>query len=100
MINIKQTVDNLDIKTEFTDLLYSTINAELFDICRLYSPVIDISKFQNENDRRVFCEVKVYFTNTENISLFQCRPFIDKGVTMTTKDNSIIMRKTYYIHED
>jgi len=100
MIDLKGLVENLEIKNEYKDLLQRTISAELFTLNNFYTPTIEISKSQDDNDKRVYCKVKICFTNQNSIFLYQCRPFIDKGVIMTMENDTIIMCKTYYLYDE
>jgi len=97
MKEIENLVNRLDIKEEFKSLLSTGISAEIFNIIRLYKPEITISKNTQLNDDRVFCEVVLVF-DERDISLFQCRPFIDKSVIMSASNSSIRMRKTYFLY--
>jgi hypothetical protein len=97
MFEINNVVKQLDINEDCKTLLANCISAEIFNIIRLYNPEVKISKYTKPDDSRVWCEVLLTLEG-KDISLFQCRPFIDKGVTLTATGGTIFMNKTYYLY--
>lgn len=101
--SIQEGIKALDIKEEFKSLIYNLIEAEILNIQRLYFPIITISKHQKEGDDRVFVELQLELESPNDefgISLFQCRPFIDKGCIMISSESKITLRKAYFIYNE
>ena len=97
MFEIENAVKNLDIEDGFKHLLSACISAEIFNLKKAYNPEIKITKYTQAEDNRVWCEVSLVI-NSKDIVLAQCRPFIDKGVSMSASIDSVFMRKTYFLY--
>ena len=97
MFEIDNAVNKLDIDEAFKALLSGCISSEIFNLKKTYNPEITISKYTQDNDTRVWCEVCLLF-DAKDIALAQCRPFIDKGVSMSATVDKVFMRKTYFLY--
>lgn len=97
MFEIDNAVKKLDIEDGFKPLLSDCISAEIFNLKKAYNPEITISKYTQPNDDRVWCEVCLTF-EAKDIALAQCRPFIDRGVSMSAATDKVFMRKTYFLY--
>lgn len=97
MFEIDNAVKKLDIEEHFKSLLSGCISAEIFNLKKIYNPEITISKYTQPNDDRVWCEVCLTF-EAKDIALAQCRPFIDRGVSMSAAVDKVFMRKTYFLY--
>ena len=101
MNEIQKKVSELTIKDEFKHLLSSLIEAETFNICRMYNPDITIEISQrDEKDKRVFVSVSVFITSTSDIPTFQLRPFIDKGALVKSANTFLTLTKNYLIYSE
>ena len=98
MFQIENSVNGLDIEENSKPLLSACISAEIFNLKKTYNPEITISKYTQDNDTRVWCEVFLLF-DAKDIALAQCRPFIDKGVLMSAVGDKVFMRKTYFLYD-
>ena len=95
--SIKSQVESIDIKHEFKYLLLRTIQSDLFRMFYMETDTdsIVVSRYQNENDNRVFAEVTICVK--KSIELFAFRPFIDQSCGITAEGDLIKLRKTYYL---